>query len=128
MWTRGPYSHTELVFSGGLEQESECYSSSYTDGGIRRKYITLTSNKWDYIELQISDELFNSAKAWMELNIGKSYDVLGLVGFIIGPIPDSRDKYFCSEAVGCALGVKQSWRLNPNTLYTIVSSKLLSGI
>lgn len=39
-WTRGPYSHTELV----LEERhglSLCGSSSFIDGGVRLKWIKL---------------------------------------------------------------------------------------
>ena len=41
-WTRGPYSHTELVIDG------VCYSSSFLDKGVRKKAIELDPENTDY--------------------------------------------------------------------------------
>ena len=74
-WTRGPYSHCELVVGG------RAFSSSIMDGGIRAKRIDFNPAHWDIVDVPWADA--DAAVAWFEANISKDYDVLGLLGFII---------------------------------------------
>ena len=53
-WTRGPYSHIELVFE--RDGKNLCASASPRDGGIRLKEIELDPNHWDIIEIEGYDE------------------------------------------------------------------------
>ena len=50
-WTRGAYSHVELVFSDGMAA-----SSSTRDGGVRFKRIDFKPEHWDFIELKVDEE------------------------------------------------------------------------
>ena len=111
-WTRGPYSHTELVVDGVW------YSSSFLDGGVRAKRIEFDPEHWDLIELPDADAA--SAVKWFEDHAGQKYDVLGLAGFVVRSLPDDRWKYFCSEAVAAALGFDEAWRLDPNTFAAVL--------
>jgi len=108
-WTRSPYSHCELVFSDGVAA-----SSSLEDGGVRFKMIAFDAARWDFIDLPA--ELESRARAWFEQHVGKKYDVIGNLQFIIACIPDSHDKWFCSEAVAASLGIADAWRYDPATL------------
>ena len=124
-WTRGPYSHTELV------RETEpgsgvyhCLSSSFMDGGVRMKRMKLDPEHWDLIDV---DGDWDSAVDWFQARIRCKYDVLGLVGFVFRRVPDVRDRYFCSEAVAAALGYPESWRLDPNTLHAVVTREAPDG-
>ena len=50
-WTRGAYSHVELVFSDGMAA-----SSSTRDGGVRFKRIDFKPDQWDFVELKVDEE------------------------------------------------------------------------
>ena len=50
-WTRGPYSHVELVFSDGMSA-----SASPRDGGVRFKRIDFKPEHWDFIDLSVDEE------------------------------------------------------------------------
>jgi len=106
-WTRGQYSHMELIFSDGVAA-----SSSFIDGGVRFKKIVFDPANWDFIDLPA--ELETAARAWFTVNNGKAYDILGELRFFLGPVSAGRDKWFCSAAVMDALGYGDSWRFEPN--------------
>ena len=119
--TRGRYSHCELAVrlpetAGG--QEYECYSASLRDGGVRRKTMPLPSAKWDLIALPDSvGERLHSL--WKETQ-GQGYDLPGAFGVVFG-LPENRKRWFCSEWVGAALGLSESWRFSPNDLAVIAN-------
>lgn len=126
-WTKGPYSHCELVFCSEFTSSGAGYfmgSSSFQDGGVRFKTINPSPENWDIIWLEASREVFDNAMGWFVVNHGKKYDFAGLFGFILRPITGSKSKYFCSEAVAASLGIKESWRFDPNTLAAFLQSKI----
>lgn len=104
---RGPYSHCELVFSDGVSG-----SASYIDGGVRLKRIAYDPAHWDFIELPDAAEPY--ARDWFERNDGAPYDLMGNVRFVLPWLSDSDKGWFCSEALGAALGWKEPWRYGPN--------------
>lgn len=83
-WQRGPYSHCELVtgYEGG---DAICYSSSFMDGGVRRKLIALDPSHWDLVSIDVTPEQAWAAERWFFEHLGEKYDVAGLVGFVWGP-------------------------------------------
>ena len=107
-WTRGPYSHVELVFSDGLAA-----SSSVRDGGVRVKAINFAPDRWDILPID-GDEA--PARAWFAAHLGQAYDAAGLFGFVWRPAAGATRRWFCSEAVAAALGMGDAWRFCPNTL------------
>lgn len=113
-WTNGPYSHVELIIDG------VSYSSSFRDGGVRKKVIEYKPDHWDMFQLDCSTETEQSAVAWFEKHMGQKYDVIGLIGFVIGTVSGNKRKFFCSEAVAAALGYDETWRFDPNDLAAIV--------
>ena len=119
--TRGRYSHCELAVrlpETADGQEYECYSASLRDGGVRRKIMPLPSAKWDLIALPDSvDERLH--RLWKETQ-GQGYDLPGAFGVVFG-LPENRRRWFCSEWVGAALGLSESWRFSPNDLAVIVN-------
>ena len=117
--TRGRYSHCELAVrlpetAGG--QEYECYSASLRDKGVRRKIMPLPSAKWDLIALpdSVGGRLHG---LWKETQ-GQGYDLPGAFG-VVFRLPENRRRWFCSEWVGAALGLAESWRFSPNDLAAI---------
>ncbi len=104
---RGPYSHVEMIFSDGMSA-----SSSYMDGGVRFKRIDFDPEHWDFIELPAEKEA--EARRWFRDRIGSGYDLAGNMHFVFGPVPESKNKWFCSEATMAALGFTDPWRYGPN--------------
>lgn len=118
LWTWGPYSHCELVFSDG-----ECFSASPRDGGTRFKNIEFVPERWDFLEIPVRDE--EEIREWCRTQEGRKYDWLGILGFIltIRRLED-RDKWYCSEICFHALSKFNSSiprtryrRFDPNRLY-----------
>mgnify|MGYP003575072148 CR=1 FL=1 len=117
-WTRGPYSHTEVI----TEQYGDrylCHSSHLPDGGVRSKWRVLDASEWDFVDIDADSYAISK---WYDERHGKKYDLLGLVGFVLRPEDGERDKYFCSEANAASLGIKQPWRFDPNTLKPVIDA------
>ena len=113
--TKGPYSHCEIVkvLPTG---ETECFSSSYRDGGVRSKILSLDSDSWDlvsadFVRLETLQKVENST-------VGQSYELLGAMGLVF-LTPQSQERWFCSELVAEVIGLPESWRYTPNTLYSV---------
>lgn len=116
-WEKGPYSHTEAILEEYSDGTVLGASSSFIDGGVRMKVITLDPQNWDVVDVPGVDVA--SVRAWFEAHKGLPYDLRGLVGFIIGPVPAEKNKYFCDEAVATAMGIEEAWRFDPNGFYQI---------
>ena len=119
--TRGRYSHCEIAIrlaGQNNEPQYECYSASLRDGGVRRKIMPLPSAKWDLIALpdSVGGRLHG---LWKETQ-GQGYDLPGAFGVVFG-LRENRKHWFCSEWVGKALGLAESWRFSPNDLAVIAN-------
>lgn len=115
-WTRSDYSHVELIFPNG-----QAASSSAEDGGVRYNDIDFDAKNWDILTLPAA--LFEArARNWFDEHEGEGYDFLGNVHFVIGFVGGTKKRWFCSEAVGTALGIPASERLDPGTLYAVVKA------
>ncbi|UUZ68071.1 hypothetical protein LP416_27790 [Polaromonas sp. P2-4] len=110
-WTRGPYSHCELVIDG------LCFSSSLRDGGVRVKRIDLTTGRWDVVTVQADAQ---HARDWFYAHLGAGYDAAGLLGFVLPWRTQDRRRWFCSEACAEALLMPESWAISPNGLARLV--------
>lgn len=117
-WLRGPFSHTELVLFTDAGGVSLCASSSFMDGGVRKKWIELNPDHWVLEEVQ-GDRAY--AMQWLEDHKGEGYDLLGLVGFVWRRATGERRKWFCSEAVAAMLGYADSWRFDPMILWAALT-------
>jgi len=110
-WTRGAYSHVELIFSDGMSA-----SASSRDGGVRFKDIEYHPDRWDIIEIEADEEY---ARAFFEEREGLGYDYFGLFGFVWRPHSGSALLWFCSEIVMGALKFDDPWQFNPNMVGAI---------
>lgn len=119
-WTRGPYSHCELVLWRLADGRAVCGSSANLDGGVRRKIIYLDPARWDVIDIPWANQ--SAALDWFIRHEGDGYDVRGLFGFVWRRGDGDRDKSYCSEACTAALGFDEPWRFDPNTLAAVVRS------
>ena len=117
--TRGRYSHCEIAVrlpETADGQEYECYSASIRDRGVRRKTMPLPAAKWDLIPLP--DSVGGRLETLWVQTQGQGYDLPGAFGVVFG-LPENRRRWFCSEWVGAALGLPESWRFSPNDLAVI---------
>jgi hypothetical protein len=116
-WTRGPYSHCELVIGRvGGNNLSVCWSASFLDGGVRCKQIDLSDGNWDMVPVAMPIQVDAMAIDWWQQHLGQPYDLRGMFGIAFRPLIQRRDKWFCSEAVAASLGIPDAWRFCPNTL------------
>jgi hypothetical protein len=113
-WTRSAFSHVELVFSDG-----QCASSSFMDSGVRFKTIGFSSDDWVFVDLPPALE--RQAFAWFDFHEDDGYDLLGNIHFVLSPIGNNKDRWFCSEAVAAALGIPDPGRYDPGTLFSTLS-------
>ena len=111
-WTRSPYSHVELILDNGLS-----VSSSFMDGGVRYKRIVFDPDLWDIIEIHAETP---DIAAKINARYGDAYDWRGLIGFVIRPIKDDRNKMFCSEFLMHLIGYDETWRFDPGTTYPVI--------
>ena len=106
----GEFTHCEIIFSDGMAA-----SSSLRDKGVRFKKIDFHPDRWVFIDVSWADE--EVARQYFTKWEGTPYDSVGNITFAFGFIRGSKDKLFCSEA----LGLKEGWRYSPNGLYQILS-------
>lgn len=122
--TRGKYSHCEIAIMANHTAKTSspmyvCYSSSFRDGGVRKKRMKLPNDKWDLLPLNglSGDEI----KQYFNATQGKHYDVLGVLGYLIG-IHQHPNKFFCSEwCYNAIFGSDEGWRFSPVQLAEIAS-------
>jgi hypothetical protein len=93
-------------------------SASWTDGGVRFKEITFDQERWDFIELDPVKEA--AARQWFIEHEGEPYDLRGNLRFLVGVVRESKNGWFCSEAVAASLGMVDAWRYGPNGLANIL--------
>lgn len=114
--TRGQYSHCEIAID--LGGKFECYSVSWRDGGVRRKLIHLTDDKWDWIELP--ENVVTQARDLYRATLGAKYDVWGVFGMPLGVNAGSLHRWFCSEWCAQAIGLSEPATYSPNDLARLV--------
>lgn len=112
-WTKSPYSHVALVDNG------ICYEADANTGKvIRWKWLTrYIPENWDLIEVDSKN-----AATFMATQVGKGYDYLGILGFILPWKPQVKSKWYCSELVAAALGMSKT-SISPGTLFNILKEK-----
>jgi len=119
-WTRGPYSHVELILDDNVS-----VSSSFRDGGVRYKQINYSNTEnWDFIEIGPEPE---GLRAKIDEILDQKYDWMGLIGFVFRRVGDDRKKLFCSESVMYLLGYSEPWRFDPNTLTAVFRKEISDG-
>jgi len=117
IWTLGPYSHCELLFSDGT-----AFSSSWRDGGTRFKKINIIPERWDMVDIETDKE--EEIKTWCETQLGKEYDWRGVFSIVIPFILQDGNKWYCSEI--CIHALRRSGIVNylnynsPNSFYRLL--------
>lgn len=120
-WTKGPYSHTELILKTGMSG-----SSSFRDKGVRVKRIGYKPANWDFIVLPDTYDA-KEAEKWFEEHAEDLFDVLGIIGFVLRALKQSLNRWFCSESVLTALGRIDAWRFSPNDIPSYFGLPVIPG-
>lgn len=116
-WMRGRYSHVEAVLAE-LGDGQYTVASSVPFVGVRIANIALPASDWDIVEAPGD---VTSVRAWFAARVGTRYDYRGLFGFVLRRVDGEKGRYFCSEAIGTALGMSEPWRFDPNGLADALS-------
>jgi hypothetical protein len=120
IWEVGPYSHCEAILAGPDYDGKFTIASSVPGVGVRITKAYMWAADWDFIDVPLTQKQEAYVAAWFRDHSGAKYDYVGIFGFIFRPVKDEKGKYFCSEALGHALQIKQPWRLDPNGLYALL--------
>ena len=115
-FTKSRYSHCELVIN------NICYSSSFRDNGVRAKAIYLNQDNWDVFDLHG----YNEEKALAVFNNcnNQPYDLIGVLRFLFGFLPNRELHWHCSEICAYALGIDKSENYTPQDLFEYLINKL----
>lgn len=111
------YSHTELGLIHVKGDIWRCASASFMDGGVRTKLIELTPDKWDVLEFKVSENGFIAIADFLNATAGAKYDTLGMLGAGFMIPKENKNKWFCNEWVGAALGIKEPHRFRPASFH-----------
>jgi len=106
-------SHCELLFSDDM-----MFSASMYEDTTRFKKHSMTGHAWCRIGLDIDKDTEAKIRLWCENKVGKKYDYLGILGFILPFVKQSKKRWFCSEI--CCEALKENTNLIPKT---VISSK-----
>ena len=124
LWTRSQYSHTEILLCDYQDGTYDCLSADYIDG-VRINRLSISLDEWDIVDI---DFPISKVYEWYSSNYGKGYDYLGLLGFVISPLKQTKSRWFCSEIPADILGFKLSSRISPSLLYSIITSDLFNDL
>ena len=90
-----PYSHCELIISDHGNKCYDCISSSYRDGGLRRKNIDMSGSHWVLIPVMCD---MGYVLRWFNKRRNFKYDYLALFRPEIPGFYNPVYRLFCSEA------------------------------
>jgi len=128
LFSRGRYSHCELVFNAYT-----WFSSSSRDGGTRFKCIDPKPGVWDFLELDLTGKQAALALEKCHEECGCKYDWLGVFRFAFPFFRENSAKWFCSEVCAAALqeagllvGINP-WELSPVDLYDLLDERRRSN-
>jgi len=135
-WTKSIYTHVELVMPDG-----DWLSLRHGTGWLKRKYSLkilaiprdgINHEKWDTIDLEVSEEQIQEIWSFYKKTQGSRYDWIGMImSHVLGLKIKRRDMWYCSEWVMKALTVSgvigwketleyESLSVSPGQLYEIL--------
>jgi hypothetical protein len=116
MWTRGKYSHCEIIYF--TDEGPYWYgATTYNPGGIAKRQLTYKKENWDIYRLELKGISRPGLLLFLESKIGYPYDWPGIYLSQIFPfLIHRKDKYFCSEYIAEALGYPSPQSFSPVSL------------
>lgn len=111
-WTNSRYSHCELV-AGGMSYSADAWTN-------RVRCIpksSLNPDSWESVTVAGNER---TAVAFLNSQLSKKYDWLGILGFFLpGTINDPK-RWYCSEICAAALSISKR-PISPQELYEILT-------
>lgn len=87
--------------------------------GVRRIHFNVWKehySKWEMCSFPVKSK--KDSLAFLNEQVGKKYDPLGIFSFIVRKNYEDKGKWFCSELTAKAIGIEyKPWRLSPVFLY-----------
>lgn len=105
----GDSAHCEVAYAW-QDTYHECVSSSFLDGGIRKKVIDMPATKWRIYELD-SVDVAKVEEVYKKYE-GSKYDWLGLAGFVFRRVKGFLKRVFCSEYAAEVVGLDEPHRFD----------------
>jgi len=117
IWTRGKYSHVELIDSAIdplIPHRWDWYSADAYTNQVRVKQMNIKLSHWDIYNINIPDGI--SARGFIRQQLGKPYDWNGIVlSQIFNARRHNADKWFCSELVRQAIAMGGAMDMDDNS-------------
>jgi len=88
---------------------------------VRFIVTDLDASRWDIVEVVTDIETERAAVEWFNDHLGEPYDLAAVVGFVWRR-GHHAGHWDCSESIGAALGIPESWRFDPATLHAALSA------
>jgi uncharacterized protein YycO len=80
------------------------YEATIKGGVIRTLYTKWNSETVVFSKkVEITQEEYQRAYIWLNKQVGKGYDILGIFSFLFFWLPPRKGYFFCSELAICAL-------------------------
>jgi hypothetical protein len=117
-WTRGKYSHVELIFSDNM-------SFSSRKDGVRFEKIDYKKHpeRWDIFPLALGPTDEEVIRAHARKHCGQKYDWVGIVlDRVFGTSIHGEKQWWCSEIVAHVLGIEPEM-IDPTQLYNKLQPK-----
>lgn len=111
---RGEYkavTHVEAIHQVNVDGTVTIASASLRDGGVRtRRNVRLTPGHW--LIVNVPQFELPRSMLWFSLYDGRPYDLRGAVATVL-PGASSASRWFCNEAVGASVGIKEPQIFGP---------------
>lgn len=112
LFTLSHWSHVAI-----LDDEGYIYDSTLLTG-VRRIHFDEWKKHYrdfDFTSFAVKDR--KKVYEFLDSQVGNGYDIFGILSFILHKNYEDKGKWFCSELVAHALGIKyKPWRLSPQFL------------
>ena len=120
---RGTYkavTHCEAIHAVNADGSVTIASASVRDGGVRTKHnVRLTPGNWLIVDVPSWD--VQRSIDWFAFNNGTPYDWRGALATVL-PGTQSDNGWFCNEAVGSSVGLKDPQIFGPAQFASICMS------
>ena len=120
-WTGSSVVHSEILLP-----DRSIIGISPEDSSRVRRTVNKLDERWEIIEIEITDEQYQLVICFFEMTHGMKYDWLGMILSHILPFYIKHDKkWYCSQWIACALtyaGIAPLFynKINPGKLYDIL--------
>lgn len=110
-WTNSVYSHAELILPDGVTWVG--ISPFLNSVVTKRIVLDYNHNKWDLLEVEITEDQYEMIMQFFEDTKGQGYDWIGMLLSQFLPCKiKHRERWYCSEWIAYALRIAcvLNWR------------------